>query len=189
LLEHRYLSESASRYGLVASLVRSKDHVRARKEYDALRRIAGAHPMIQTLGCRVRAAAAETESALACYRDTLREYPNHRAATYEYAELLLQAGRAEPALGVIAQRQRFFSEDAKLYLLQGQAYALQGKRLAQHRATGEAYARMGNVRGAVEQMQIALRSGDGDFYQLSATEARLRDLRKIDEAQRKAERR
>ncbi|HUP94090.1 MAG TPA: M48 family metalloprotease [Burkholderiales bacterium] len=188
LLEHRYLSEAASRYGLVASLVRSKDYARARKEYETLRRTAGAHPMIQTLGCRVRAAAAETEAALACYRDALRDYPNHRAATYEYAELLLQGGRAEPALAVIAQRQRFFAEDPKLYLLQGQAYALQGKRLAQHRATGEAYARMGNVRAAIEQMQIALRSRDGDFYELSATEARLRDLRKIDEAQRKAER-
>ena len=44
---------------------------------------------------------------------------------------------------------------------------------------------MGNVRGAVEQMQIALKSGDGDFYQMSALEARLRELRKIDEAQRK----
>ena len=62
---------------------------------------------------------------------------------------------------------------------------MQGKRLAQHRATGEAYARMGNVRAAIEQMQIALKSGDGDFYQLSATEARLRELRKLDEAQRK----
>jgi beta-barrel assembly-enhancing protease len=76
-----------------------------------------------------------------------------------------------------------------LYLLQGRAYALQGKRLAQHRATGEAYARMGNVRGAVEQLQIAVRSGDGDFYQLSATEARLRELRKLHEAQRREQKR
>jgi len=65
----------------------------------------------------------------------------------------------------------------------------EGKLLAQHRATGEAYARMGNVPGAIEQMQIALRSGDGDFYQLSAIEARLKDLRKIDERQRREQRR
>jgi beta-barrel assembly-enhancing protease len=185
LAERRYLSEAASRYGLVASLVRANDHARARKEYDVLRRTAGAHPMIDTLGCRMRAAAAETEAALGCYRDALRAYPNHRATTYEYAELLLQARRPDPALTVLAQRQQFFADDPKLYLLQGRAYALQGKRLAQHRATGEAYARMGNTRAAVEQMQIALRSGDGDFYQLSATEARLRELRKIDEAERK----
>jgi predicted Zn-dependent protease len=92
-------------------------------------------------------------------------------------------------LAVISQRLQFFSEEPKLYLLQGRAYALQGKAMAQHRATGEAYARMGNVRGAIEQMQIALRSGDGDFYQLSAVEARLKDLRKIDDAQRREQRR
>jgi predicted Zn-dependent protease len=183
--ERRYLSEASSRYGLAASLVRLKDYARARKEYDALRRTAVAHPMLETLGCRIRAAAGETENALNCYRDALRAFPQHRALAYDYAELLLQAGRAEPALEVIAKRMQFFAEDPKLYLLQGRAYALQGKRLAQHRATGEAYARLGNVRAAIEQMQIALRSGDGDFYQLSATEARLKDLRKIDEAQRK----
>jgi len=95
------------------------------------------------------------------------------------------ARRPEPALAVISQRRQTLSEDPKLYLLEGEAYAMQGKRLAQHRATGEAYARMGNIRGAIEQMQIALKSGDGDFYQMSSLEARLRELRKIDEAQRK----
>ncbi|HET7157413.1 MAG TPA: tetratricopeptide repeat protein, partial [Burkholderiales bacterium] len=129
------------------------------------------------------------ESALNCYRDALRAFPRHRATTYEYAELLIREGRAEPALAVIASRMQTYGDDHRLYLLQGRAYALQGKRLAQHRATGEAYARMGNVRGAVEQMQIAVRSGDGDFYQLSATEARLRELRKLDEAQRREQKR
>ncbi|MDB5927576.1 MAG: peptidase Ste24p [Betaproteobacteria bacterium] len=189
LTERRFLSEAASRYGLAISLVRQKDHSHARKEYEALRRTAGAHPMVESLGCRIKAAAGETESALTCYRDALRAYSNHRALTYDYAELLLHAGRAEPALAVISQRLQFFSEEPKLYLLQGRAYALQGKAMAQHRATGEAYARMGNVRGAIEQMQIALRSGDGDFYQLSAVEARLKDLRKIDDAQRREQRR
>jgi len=185
LAERRFLSEVASRYGLATSLVRLKDHAGAKKEYDTLRRTAPAHAMIETLGCRIRQAAGETEAAIGCYRDAMRSYPQHRALTYDYAELLLQARRPEPALGVIGSRMHNFTEDPKLYLLQARAYALQGKRLAQHRSTGEAYARMGNVRGAVEQMQIALKSGDGDFYQLSATEARLRELRKIDEAQRK----
>ena len=189
LAERRFLSEAASRYGLAASLLRLKDYARARKEHEALRHSTGAHPMVDMLGCRIRAAAGETEAAIGCYRNALRDHPQHRAATYEYAELLLQARRPEPALDVVARRLKFFSEDSKLYLLQARAYALQGKRLAQHRATGEAYARMGNLRGAVEQMQIALRSGDGDFYQLSATEARLKELRRADEARRKAERR
>lgn len=185
LAERRFLSEASSRYGLAATLVRLKDYAAARKEHDTLRRAAGAHPMVESLGCRIRSAAGESDAALACYQNALRSYPQHRALTYEYADLLMKAGRAAPALDIIGKRMQSYPEDPKLYLLQGRAYALQGKRLAQHRSTGEAYARMGNVRAAIEQMQIALRSGDGDFYQLSAIEARLKDLRKIDEAQRK----
>jgi predicted Zn-dependent protease len=185
LAEKRYLSEAASRYGLVASLVRSKDYARARKEFETLRRTAPQHAMIDTLGCRISGAAKETEAAIGCYRDALARHPRHRAISYEYAEALLDAGRPEPAHKVLEARLQSTTDDPKLYLLQARAYALQGKRLAQHRATGEAYARMGNIGGAVEQMRIAVRSGDGDFYQLSAAEARLRELRKIDEAQRK----
>lgn len=189
LAERRFLSEAASRYGLATSLMRLKDHAAARKEFELLRRVSGSHPMVDTLGCRLRQAANEFDAALACYRDAQRAHPQYRALTYEYAEGLLQAGRPEPALAVVETRLRDFMDDPKLYLLQARAYAMQGKRLAQHRATGEAYARMGNVRGAVEQLQIAVKSGDADFYQLSATEARLRELRKIEEAQRKEQRR
>jgi beta-barrel assembly-enhancing protease len=189
LVERRFLSEAASRYGLATSLMRLKDYAAAKKEFETLRRSAAVHPMIETLGCRIRQTAQEQEAAIACFRDALKTFPQHRTLTYEYADLLLAASRADPALETINRRLQISAEDPKLYLLQARAYALQGKRLAQHRATGEAYARMGNVRGAVEQMQIALKSGDGDFYQLSATEARLRELRKLDEMQRKEQRR
>jgi predicted Zn-dependent protease len=189
LAERRFLSEAASRYGLTASLLRLKDYAGAKREFESLRRASGSHPMVETLGCRIRQAARETEAALTCYRDAAKAYPQHRALIYDYAEALLQTGRAEPALETVAVGLQHASDDPKLYLLQARAYALQGKRLAQHRATGEAYARMGNVRGAVEQMQIALKSGDGDFYQLSATEARLRELRKLDDTQRKEQQR
>ena len=185
LAERRFLSEAASRYGLVASLVRLKDFARARKEHDVLRAKAPPHPMIDTLGCRIFAAAREIEPALGCYRDALRAHPRHRAVSYDYAELLIDAGRPDPALEVIGTRLRSVADDPRLYRLQARAYALQGKRLAQHRAMGEAYALTGNYTAAVEQMRIAVRSGDGDFYQLSAAEARLRELRKLDEAQRK----
>jgi predicted Zn-dependent protease len=185
LAERRFLSEPASRYGLIASLLRTKDHTRAKKEFEALRVSTGSHAMVQTLGCRIHSAGEETNAALGCYRDALRNFPEHRAATYEYVELLLKGGQAEPALKVLNARLSNSSEDSKLYLLQARAYAMQGKRLAQHRATGEAYARMGNLTGAVEQMAIAVKSADGDFYQLSSTEARLRELKKQDEERRK----
>ena len=36
---------------------------------------------------------------------------------------------------------------------------------------------MGTLPAAIEQLQLAQQSGQGDFYQLSVVEARLRQLR------------
>ena len=38
----------------------------------------------------------------------------------------------------------------------------------------------GNFTPAIEQLQIALKSGEGDFYQLSSAEARLKELKALD---------
>ena len=45
--------------------------------------------------------------------------------------------------------------------------------------------RKGDYREGMEQLRIALKSGDGDFYQLSAAEARMKQLRLLDEEMRR----
>jgi beta-barrel assembly-enhancing protease len=187
LTERKFLSEAASRYGLVVSLMRNKDYGRAKKEFELLRKMGRASPIIDSLACRMRTATGETEAALVCYREALKSFPNYRALIYDYAEALLQTQQPQAALQLIEGRLQSVAEDYRLYLLQARSYAMLNKRLAQHRAQGEAYARMGNLPAAVEQLQIAVKSGDGDFYQLSSAEARLRELRRLDNELRKEE--
>jgi predicted Zn-dependent protease len=98
---------------------------------------------------------------------------------------MIISGQPAAAQKLVESRLLVQTEDYKLYLLLAQAHAMLNRRLAQHRAQGEAYARMGNITGAVEQMQIALKSGDGDFFQLSSTEARLRELKRLDDELRR----
>ena len=57
------------------------------------------------------------------------------------------------------------------------SYAALGKRLLQHQAQAELYVLRGSVPAAIEQLQLAQAAGDGDFYELSAVEARLKELR------------
>ena len=45
-----------------------------------------------------------------------------------------------------------------------------------HKAQGEYYARLQEYAPAIEQMRLALRQPDNDFYLLSSIEARLREL-------------
>jgi len=174
--ERKFLSEAATRYGLVASLLRAREFERAKRELVPLRKTAS--PIIENLACRVTDATGDAQQALACYQAARHTYPNQRALFYGHVEQLLRVRQPAEALQLIDARLQLQPEDDRLYRLQAQAYAAQGNRLLQHRAQGEAYARAGQLGAAMEQFQIALKSGQGDFYQLSAIEARLRELRR-----------
>jgi predicted Zn-dependent protease len=77
-----------------------------------------------------------------------------------------------------AQLQLYIT-DFKLYGLQAKTYAALGKRLQQHRAQAEFYILQGQLGEAVEQLMLAQRATDGNFYEQSAVDARLRELRKL----------
>jgi len=185
LTERKFLSEAASRYGLVASLKRAKDYVRGRTELETLRKLIPANAIVDTLTCEFGQDAYGPEKTLPCFREALKLYPAYRALAYGYANALLRTGRPDEALRFVEGRLQAVVDDYRLYVLQARCYAALNKRLSQYRAQAEAYVRMGNVSAAVEQLQIGLKSGDGDFFQLSSAESRLRELRKIDEEIRK----
>jgi predicted Zn-dependent protease len=184
LAEKRYLSEGGTRYGLTAALLRARDVAGAWKEFFALRALVKGNPMVDTLGCRIRLAGGAPES-FNCFRDAMQMYPGYRALVYEYAEALLQSRQPDIALKVVDGRLASYPDDHRLYLYQARANAQLNRRLAQHRSQAEAYARMGSVGAAIEQLQFGLKAGDGDYYQMSAAEARLRQLRVQDAEERK----
>jgi predicted Zn-dependent protease len=72
---------------------------------------------------------------------------------------------------------RLYPSDASLRELQAKCYAALGKRLLQHQAQAEVYVLQGSLPQAIEQLQLARGAGDGDFYQLSQVDARLKELR------------
>jgi predicted Zn-dependent protease len=177
LKERKFLSEAATRYGLVASLLRARDIARAQRELEPLRKTAS--PIIESLACRVSEAAGDAQKTLACYQAARRSYPNQRALFYGHVEQLVRVRRPEEALQLISERLQGRRDDPRLYRLQAQAYAAQGNQMMQHRAQSEAYVLTGHLGAAVEQLQIALKAGQGDFYQMSSIEARLRELRRM----------
>jgi predicted Zn-dependent protease len=89
-------------------------------------------------------------------------------------------------LKFIGQQLMFTPEDTRLYSSQAQAYGAIGNQMSQHRAQAEVYARQGKLPAAVEQLEIALRTTDPDFYQASSVEARLRELRELTASKSKA---
>jgi predicted Zn-dependent protease len=177
LKDRRFINEAATRYGLVAALLRTKDFRRANQELVEVERLLPRSPAVAALRGQLQVASGDYRAAVEHYRAAVQAHPEYRALLYDYADALILSGQPEAALGIVEARLRTHPDDTRLYVLQSRVYAAQGKRLLQHKAQAEAYARQGHIGAAVEQLQIAARSGDGDFYQLSSVEARLRELR------------
>jgi len=177
LREHRYASESAARYGYAAALLRAGQVKEAQRELARLQSFGIASPMIDTLAARIKAAAGDRDGANHIYAEAQKRYPYSRAIAYAHINSLQDAGDNEGALAALRETLKLYPKDARLYGMQAKAYAALGKRLLQHHSQSEAYVLQGSLPAAIEQLQLARSAGDGDFYQLSMVDARLKELR------------
>lgn len=177
LREKKYSSEAAQHYGLAVSLIRGHEYDAAQREIDLLRNSQQRHPMIELLAAQQLAEQNYNQDALKQYRNALDLFPKHRGLIYGYAQTLLALNQTDEAIRFLGEKQLTFPNDGYLYELQSQGFTRLGKNLLRHQAQGEAYYRSYDLAGAIEQFELASRSGDGDFYQLSIVEARLRQLR------------
>src|SRR2546426_3596390 len=186
--EHRYAEEAGARYGLASALARARDFPRAASEIETGRKLLGTHPMVELLMARVRLRAGDPAGARHPLRAALARAPNYRPLHYAYVDALQGMGQHQAALAWLAELVKSYPRDARLYNLQAKSYAASSKRRLHHQALAETYVLPVTLPAAIEQLQFAQKSGDGDFYQLSAVEARLRDLRSLQAEEKKAAR-
>ncbi len=163
--ERRYASAAAAHYGLASALLRARRAREADAEVERLRAAGGSGPMIETLAARVKQALGEPAAAAALLAEARARYPYSNPVLYAYAAALQDTGHNEEALALLAEPLRLHPRDHRLYALQAKT------------AQAEFYALQGSLPAAIEQLQLARSAGDGDFYQLSVVDARLKDLR------------
>jgi predicted Zn-dependent protease len=175
--DKRYASESAARYGLTSALLRAQRAKEAQAELARARAAGAAGPMVEALAARVRLALGDRAGAATLLGEAHARYPHSRPLLYAHAEALQDAGRNQQAQTLLSDSLRLHPRDARLHQLQAKNYAALGKRSLQHQSQAEAYALQGSLPAAIEQFQLARSAGDGDFYQLSVVDARLKELR------------
>ncbi len=186
--ERKFSSEAAAHYGLAIVQWRAKNYPAAEAQVAQLRRLKVASFMVETLAAELRLRQDDAAGAVKILKAAAARYPHERAVAYDLVEALLAAGRPEEALAATVAELQAYTTDYRMHALQAKSYAMLGKRLQQHRAQGEAYLLQGMLVPAIEQFDLAQKSVDGDFYEHSQVDARLRELkrRQIEEAKQKA---
>lgn len=183
--ERRFSNEAAEHYGLAIALMLKGAFAKAESELAWLQQNAPQHAMIQSLAARLEVARNNPQQAEKQYAAALKMYPDNRALIYGYAEHFLAIRQADKAVSLIKEKLSLYPNDAYFYDLLAKAYTMQNKSLLSHQAQGEAYFRKYDLARAIEQMDLAAKAGDGDFYQTSIVEARLKQLRNMMGEQKK----
>ena len=182
-------SEASVRYGLAQAQLRERNLAAAEKQVGELRRLKAVSPMIETLAAQLRLKQGDAAGAVKLLRDAQPRFPQERAIAYGLVESLLEARQPQEAIKVTEDELLNYPSDAKMHALQARTWSLLGKRLQQHRAQAESYALLGQLPQAVEQLELAQKAGDGNFYEQSQVDSRLRELKKrvADEAKQAKE--
>ncbi len=178
LEERKYSSEAATRYGLVASLMRQRDFDRAKRELAVLEAARIKHPMIAAMHGQILIQNEEFPAAVKFFEQAIIEYPNHWQLHHDLPEVLLRAKQPQRALASVERSLARRPDDTTLLELAARASAESGLKMKQHRFLGEQYARQGNLRGALDQFELASKAGDGDYYEASYVESRAREVKR-----------
>lgn len=184
--ERRFASEAAEHYGLAIAYMLKGAFAQTEKELAWLTKNAPPHAMIQNLSARLEVAKNNPQLAAKQYAMGLKAYPDNRGLTYGYAEHFLAIKQADKAVSLVKEKQALYPDDAYLYDLLAKAYTMQNKVLLSHQAQSEAYYRKYDLARAIEQMDLATKASDGDFYQKSIVEARLKQFRQMMGDEKKA---
>jgi predicted Zn-dependent protease len=185
--EHRFANEVAEHYGLAVAFLRKNNIAGASTQVDWLKTHASPNPMIENLIAQLAVARNNPQAAASQYAKSLALFPTHRALIYGYAEHFLALNQPDKAIQLVQEKQAIYPDDAQLFALLAKAYLAKNKQLLHFQAQAESFFRQYQLKRAIEQMQFATQAKDGDFYQRSIVESRLKELRRLQENEQLAE--
>jgi len=177
LRERKFASEPAIRFGLAFALYRNRDWLGAEREIDSIRRLKVYAPMLEHLRADIRLAQGDVSGGLKVYRDAMVRYTLNQGLLYGYGAALSGARRYDESLRFAETQLGNMPDDVRFHKLRAESYAGLGKKGMQHRALAEVFILQGQTAGAVEQLQLAQKAGDANFFEMSSIDARLREMK------------
>jgi len=129
---------------------------------------------------------AERDTVLQAAQETAARFPLSRPVAMQYTDLLQRANHHAQAIAYLRDQLALSHNDPDFYNFLATSYAALDHKTLQHQATAEMYLLLGSAPAAVEQLQIARKVADADFYTMTEVDARLRQLTALVREEREA---
>lgn len=189
LLQNKWQTAGA-RYGLALVALRQGKLAQAQQltsqAYAAARAVHAEtpeqfnHPILANLMLDIllspNANAGMRRQALELARSAQQQFPLSRGLARQYAQALTATGKLDEAGNFLRDQIQLYRQEAKLHEQLAEVYAKQGRLALQHLSLAESYAINASLPAALEQLQLARKAGDANYYELSLIDAKERTL-------------
>ena len=174
-------TDVAAHYGAaLAALKLNKPDLAFENALAARRLTTASSVILDKLVSETRFAAARSDGgrrqALEAARDTAARYPLSLVAVANHIDLLNKSNQHQQAIETLRTQIAITRSQPAYHALLGRSYQALGKQSLHHQSMGEMYALLGIKPAAVQQLELARRANDGDFYTMSEIDARVREL-------------
>lgn len=187
--ERRFTNEISEHYGLALAMLRKNDLAGASAQVKWLKINAPKNAFIENLAARLEVSKNNLQAAASQYAKAIAQFPNHRSLIYGYAEHYLASNQPDKAIQLVQQKQSLYPDDPYFYDILAKAYNAKNKNLQRFQAQAESYYRKYNIKKAIEQMEFASKAKDGNFYEHSIVDARLKEFKRLLENEKLADER
>ena len=178
LREKKFTVEAATRYGLAYAFYRQRDWPAAEREIKLARQMRVSAAMLERLWADIRIAQGDVDAGLKIYRDAMVRFPLHKGLMYGYGSALLADRRFDLSLRFSEAQLQSYPDDVRLHKMRAESFAGQGRKAQQYQALAESFALQGQTADAIQQLELAQRAGDADFYEMSVIDTRLREIKR-----------
>ncbi|MDE3207297.1 MAG: M48 family metallopeptidase [Pseudomonadota bacterium] len=166
----------ANHYGLALALARNHQYKSALKQLDIAQSM-GKSSFFNALGAAILEADGKTDAALKVYNQALGTWPNNRTLLRGKISLLIDTKHYNQAIRADDTALESHPHDDVLYQLKAQVYSRLDENALQHKAQAEAYYYEGNIRAAIDQLQIARNSKRVNYFTLASIQSRLKHFK------------
>lgn len=171
-----YLNKTAELYGLTYSYLKEKKINKARINFNLLKKEKIEHPMITELEANLLMNEKKYNQALQLYLDALRKFPNTKIFVYGISNLLIADNQTDKAINFIKKYEQIFNNDPEIFRILSSAYSKQGNNLLQFESLSDYFYYRYDIQAALTQMDMAVKTNSGSFYDKSRVEYRLKEL-------------
>ena len=173
-----YINEGGERFALAYIYLIDNKFIKSYEQIQWLFDNEQSNPMLSQLYINYLIKINKVTEAKKIYEQNLNFFPSNRSFIYGLADLYLETQDSEKAIKLLKENEQKFSQDPILYKLFAKGYANQGKKLLQYENLAEAAYYNFNLQEAIMRMDLAIKANDGDFYQKSRVESRLKQFQK-----------